>query len=59
MKAILNQDVFSTFRPATQYGKKGERVTIIAYHGNALIVENTNGKKYSITSEKVTYEKVQ
>jgi hypothetical protein len=58
MKAILNQDVFSTLKPKVQYGKKGEKVNIISDRGNVLIVENKNGLRYSITSEKLNYEKM-
>lgn len=58
IKATLKEDVFSTLKPKVQYGKKGEKVEIISDHGNAVIVANKSGDKYSVTIEKITYEKM-
>ncbi len=43
--AILKVDIFSTFRSSVQYGKKGDKVRIIAVRDHVMIVENKNGNK--------------
>lgn len=35
------------------YGSKGERVAVVSDHGNVLIVEDKNGKKYSVKREDI------
>lgn len=56
--AILLMDVYSTFRPTTQYGKKGEKVKVVKDISGILIVENAAGKRYSVKAKNVSYEKV-
>lgn len=44
--AILLQDVFSVFhkkKDHIQYGKRGERVTLLSNHGNVWIVKGKSG----------------
>jgi hypothetical protein len=55
---ILKEDIFSTLKPKDQYGKKGEKVTVISDHGAAIIVMNSSGNKYSVNAEKTSYEKM-
>lgn len=43
----LLTDIISMFHPAAKpviYGLKGEKVTLIAEHGNVLIVEGKKGR---------------
>jgi formylmethanofuran dehydrogenase subunit D len=35
------------------YGKKGDKIKIIAEHGEVLIVEDTKGRRFSVNKEKV------
>lgn len=39
------------------YGKKDEEVTVIADHGNMVIVSNSKGERYSIRKDKIIYSK--
>jgi hypothetical protein len=56
--AKLREDVFSTFKLAHQYGKKGEMVTVVGEYGDAIIVKNKFGNRYSVRREKLIYEKM-
>ncbi len=51
---FLNQDVKSVANKKCTYGLKGEAVTIIATHGNVLIVENTKKERFSVTATSVS-----
>ena len=60
MTATLLADVYSNFKTADKkafirYGKKGQKVTVIAVRGNVAILEDSNGfrfpsKKYDVLS---------
>ena len=41
---LLLQDIRSTFRRDTLYGRKNETVTEVATHGNVVIVQGRSGR---------------
>jgi membrane protein implicated in regulation of membrane protease activity len=52
MEAILLEDIYSNVKGNKQYGKKGDRVTIVSVRVNVLIVKNAT-ESYPVSIEKV------
>jgi len=50
---ILLDDIKSVINPKKFYGKKGERVELIADHGDVLIVKGLTGK-FPVKKDKVS-----
>lgn len=49
---LLLTDKYSCFK-SKLYGKAGDEISIIAEHGNVLIVEGKNGKRFSVCRENI------
>jgi hypothetical protein len=51
---MLSEDVRGFFKRETIYGKKGDHVVLISYHGSVAIVENIRGERFSIRAAILT-----
>ncbi len=51
-EAELLVDVYST-KARKQYGRKGDKVRIIADHLTVLIVEGSKGDRYTVTTDEI------
>jgi hypothetical protein len=49
----MMEDIISMARGGAQYAKKNERAKVISQHGNVLIVEAKNGKRFPVHIDKV------
>jgi hypothetical protein len=51
---FLTDDIYSHVKKGFLYGSRGEQVTIVAIHGEVMIVENLKGNRYSVRQEKLS-----
>lgn len=54
---ILLTDIYSHMKGREQYGKVGDRVTLIGLHDDILIVENSHGNRFPVHSKEVDFYK--
>lgn len=56
MKAVIDQDVYSSTRKSLRYAKKGDQVTIVADFINVAIVEDKTEIRFPVQKSQLTYE---
>lgn len=51
---ILSEDIKSIIKPENTYGKRGDSVVVICYHGSVAIVENLEGNRFPMQASLLT-----
>lgn len=51
-------DIIGFGKKGEVYAKAKEKISVVAVHGHVLIVENSRGRRFPITSDKTDYERI-
>lgn len=58
MIRFLKEDIYSHVKKYHLYGSKGDRVKVVADHGEVAIVEDIKGERFAVRMERLTTDEI-